>query len=149
MDSRIVSLVLWAREGVLSPQPSGSHWVGCSIWRLCCPTGEFSTHLGNNSETWRNLSKRNGLSELNQSGVLLLDFCANHSLSIINAVFKHKDVYKYMWHQDTQVTGDVIVPLRYITICINMFRALIKRGDDLSPDHHLVAGKDARQTWLT
>ena len=33
--------------------------------------------------------------------LLLLDFCASHSLSITNTMFKHKGVHMCMCHQDT------------------------------------------------
>uniref|UniRef100_A0A3Q3J0T7 Ig-like domain-containing protein n=1 Tax=Monopterus albus TaxID=43700 RepID=A0A3Q3J0T7_MONAL len=42
---------------------------------------------------WRGVIGRNG-HDLNPSSVLLLDFCASHSLSITNTMFKHKGVHK-------------------------------------------------------
>lgn len=36
-----------------------------------------------------------------KSSVLLLDFCANYSLSIMNSMFEHENVHECMWHQDS------------------------------------------------
>lgn len=54
--------------------------------------GDFNVHIGKDSVTWKGVNGRNSLPDLNLNCVLLMDFCANHHLSI-----------GCMWHQDTLV----------------------------------------------
>ena len=97
--------------------------------------GDFNAHVGNDSTTWHNVIGRNGDANTNNQGRLLLDFCANSALSIMNTFFEHK--------AGPMATEKSLID--FILAPENTKRTVLdvraRRGAELTADHYLVVGK--------
>lgn len=87
------------------------------------------------SVTWRGWVGRDGLPDLNLSGVLLLDFSDRSSLSMI--MFEHMSVHKCTWHQDALCRRSLI---DFVVVSADLWPYVldtgVKRWAELSTDQH-------------
>ena len=61
--------------------------------------GDFNAHVSKDAQTWKGVIGKNGDSDCNPQGRLLMDFSAGGSLPIMDTFFHHKDIHKYTWYR--------------------------------------------------
>ena len=106
--------------------------------------GDFNTHVGNDAQTWKDVIRKKGDSDINAHGRLLRDFCAGGRLSIMNTFFHHKDIHKYTWYRlGDSATQKSLIDLFVVSDDLrkSVMDVCVKRGAELSTDHHLVLCK--------
>ena len=105
---------------------------------------DFNAPVGSDAQTWKGVIGKNGDSNINAQGRLLLDFCAGEGLSIMNTFFHHKGIHKYTWYRlGDSATQTSLIDLFVVSDDLrkSVMGVCVKRGAELSTDHHLVLCK--------
>ena len=57
--------------------------------------GDFNAHVGTDTDTWKDVIGKHGVSGLNENGRYLLQLCCSNGLRIMNTFFQLREVHKY------------------------------------------------------
>ena len=101
--------------------------------------GDFNAHVGIDNATWKGVIGQHGDPDINKNGRCLLQFCATNGLCIMNTFFQQKRIHKYTWYRDSLGQRSLI---DFCIVSADLFSTVsdvrVKRGAELSTDHHLV-----------
>lgn len=101
--------------------------------------GDFNSRTG--QQTGNKIIGPHGENIINDNGLRLINICEQNSLQILNGFYKHKEIHKYTWHQETlQIKSiiDYIIVRQKTRLKTQDVRAY--RGAAQS-DHYLVNSK--------
>ena len=123
---------------------------------------DFNAHVGIDTDTWKGVIGKHGVTGLNENGRYLLQLCCSNGLRIMNTFFQHREVHKYTWYRRSMDQKSLI---DFCIVLSDLFSDVldvrVKRGAELSTDHHLVvyvpydfrnlgqAGDPADRLWPT
>ena len=57
--------------------------------------GDFNAHVGTDTDTWKGVIGKYGVTGLNENGMYLLQLSCSNSLRIMNTFFQLRDVHQY------------------------------------------------------
>ena len=57
--------------------------------------GDFNAHVGTNTDTWKGVIGKYGVTGLDENGMYLLQLSCSNRLRIMNNFFQHRDVHQY------------------------------------------------------
>ena len=100
---------------------------------------DFNVHDGTDTDTWKGVIGKHGVTALNENGRYLLQLCCGNGLRIMNTFFQHREVHKYTWYRPSMDQKSLI---DFCIVSSDLFSDVldirVKRGSELSTDHHLV-----------
>ena len=101
--------------------------------------GDFNAHVAADTNTWKGVIAKHRVTGFRENGRHLLQLCCRKGLRIMNTFFQHREVHKYMWYRPSMDQKSLI------DLCIvssdlfsDVLDVQVKRGAELSTDHHLV-----------
>ena len=101
--------------------------------------GNFNAHVATDTDTWKSVIGKHGVTGLNENGNYLLQLCCSNGLRIMNTFFHLREVHKYIWYRPSIDQKSLI---DFCIISSDLFSDVldvrVKRGVELSTDHHLV-----------
>lgn len=107
--------------------------------------GDFNARVGKKDNVYNTVIGMHGEVIRNNNGKRLLDFCIVHNLVITNSFYEHKDIHKYTRVQHSRGEKSII---DYIITekgnRVNINDVAVKRGFEISSDHHLLVAKIKR-----
>ena len=65
--------------------------------------GDFKAYVGTDTDTWKGVIGKHGVTELNENGRYLLQLFYSNRLRIMNTFFLHGEVHMYTWYRSTVV----------------------------------------------
>ena len=100
--------------------------------------GDFNAHVGTDTDTWKGVIGKHGVTGLNENGRYLLQLCCSNGLRIMNTFFQHRDVHKYTWYRPSMDQNLDSFLHSFVRLFSDVLDVRVKRGAELSTDHHLV-----------
>jgi len=96
--------------------------------------GDFNARIGTDTETWKGVIGRHGVSGLN--GRYLFQLCCSNVLRIMNTFFQHKDFQQVQTNYGAKIDDKFLH--RVGSLFSDVLDVRVRRGFELSTDHHLV-----------
>ncbi|KAI5745635.1 hypothetical protein M8J76_012983 [Diaphorina citri] len=101
--------------------------------------GDFNARVGNKHDIWKGALGKYGTGKENTNGHLLLQFCIEKNLTIVNTMFKQKAKFKNTWQhprsKEWHTIDYVLTKTDYIR---NALRCRVMRGAECSTDHRMI-----------
>ena len=95
--------------------------------------------VGTDTDTWKGVIGKHRVTGLNENGRYWLQLCCSNGLRIRNTFFELREVLKYTWYRPSMDQKSLI---DFCIVSSDLFSDVldvrVKRGAELSTDHHLV-----------
>ena len=101
--------------------------------------GDFNAHVGIDTDTWKGVIGKHGVTGLNENERYFLQLCCSYALRIMNTFFQHIEVHKYACNRPSMDQKSLI---DFCIVSSDLFSDVldvrVNRDAEFSTDHHLV-----------